>query len=91
MKRLIFIVLAIFLTCSFALSAQAEKLKQVSFSEVLELSSGSSVKKHSYGTHPSQFFEYWPAKNDAGHFDMIHPKTDTWTIIIQQLNKELKP
>jgi hypothetical protein len=29
--------------------------------------------------------------DDAGHFDMIHPKTDTWTIIIQQLNKELKP
>ena len=65
MKRLIFIVLATFLTCSFALSVQAEKLKQVSFSEVLELSSGSSVKKHSYGTHPSQFFEYWPAKNNA--------------------------
>ena len=29
--------------------------------------------------------------DDAGHFDMIHPKTDAWTVIIQQLNKELKP
>lgn len=29
--------------------------------------------------------------DEAGHFDMIHPKTDAWTVIIQQLNKELKP
>lgn len=62
MHRLTFIVYAAF---AFASSVNAEPLKQVSFSEVLKLSSETPAATRTYGTHPSQFFEYWPAKNNA--------------------------
>ncbi|MCA1768236.1 MAG: alpha/beta hydrolase [Idiomarina sp.] len=36
-------------------------VKQVSFQEVLELSANVSQAKYPYGSHPSQYVEYWPA------------------------------
>jgi len=50
-------------------------VKQVSFQQVLELPANVSQAKYSYGSHPSQYFEYWPASTkpeSASNVVFIH-------------------
>jgi|TARA_R100001369_G_scaffold53599_5_gene80385 acetyl esterase/lipase len=62
------------LTYSHA-SAGDNSLQQVSFQSVLELPSGSPDNSYSYGSHPSQFIQYWNAPkqpNTAANVIFIH-------------------
>lgn len=49
------------LTFSDAFADSSHSLQQVSFQSVLELSSEQPEKSYSYGSHPSQFIQYWKA------------------------------
>lgn len=53
--------LVIFCTAYSHASAGDNSLQQVSFQSVLELPSGSPDNSYSYGSHTSQFIQYWNA------------------------------
>ncbi|ASG65047.1 esterase [Idiomarina piscisalsi] len=62
MKRLIFTACLIM---ALTFSVCADPLRQVTFNEVLELPSDPPTQTYPYGSQPSQFYQYWPAKNNA--------------------------
>lgn len=62
MKRLIFTA---FLIMALTFSVCADPLRQVTFNDVLELPSDPPTQTYQYGSQPSQFYQYWPAKNNA--------------------------
>ena len=62
MKRLI---LTACLIMALTFSVCADPLRQVTFNEVLELPSDLPTQTYQYGSQPSQFYQYWPAKNNA--------------------------
>jgi len=67
--------LFIFSLAFFDASANSNSLQQVSFQSVLELSSENPASNHHYGSHPSQFIQYWnaPAPSDtAANVIFIH-------------------
>ncbi|RUO68361.1 alpha/beta hydrolase family protein [Idiomarina ramblicola] len=50
-------------------------VKQVTFQQVLELPANASTKRYTYGSHHSQYIDYWPAPtqiDSAAHVIFIH-------------------